>query len=330
MPRNPKKRIRLATIAYWLLLAYIIAALVWWFISLEKQSDEMRAYQTSQLNAAADAPKNSAVYRARLEAINQVHHRNLVKYVSEGSTFLLLIIVGAAFVYRSVRRQLRFQLQQQNFMMAVTHELKTPISVAQLNLETMQKHHLHPERQAKLIRMTLDETERLDTLINNILVSSQLEGAGYKLSREEIDLSDLVHHCISKFAHRFPDRVFHEQIEPGLDITGDPLLLELLTNNLVENAVKYSPRSQPVECILRRQDGHIVLHVIDHGPGIPVSERKNIFRKFYRMGNEVTRQSPGTGLGLYLCKIIAEDHQAQLSIVPGTAEGSDFRVVFSQ
>ncbi|HEY0432568.1 MAG TPA: ATP-binding protein, partial [Chitinophagaceae bacterium] len=319
-----------ATITYWLLLGYMIAALVWWFISLEKQNDEMKAYQVVQLHASTTVAMNSPAYEEQLQTIEKAHRRNFVKYVSEGSTFLLLIIIGAAFVYRSVRRQLRFQLQQQNFMMAITHELKTPISVAQLNLETMQKHHLDPARQGKLIRMTLDETERLNALINNILISSQLEGAGYEILREDIDLGDLVHHCVGNFSRRFPERTFHEEIEPGLDITGDPLLLELLTNNLVENAVKYSPKEEPIRCVLRREDGHITLHVIDHGPGVPVSERKNVFRKFYRMGNEATRQAAGTGLGLYLCKIIAEDHRAQLTILPNTPAGSDFRVIFSQ
>ena len=105
--------------------------------------------------------------------------RNTEKYIAEGVTFLILIFVGAFFVYRSVRKQFRVQLQQQNFMMAITHELKTPISVAMLNLETLQKYQLDAEKQKKLIRMTLQETSRLDTLINNILVSSQLEGGGY-------------------------------------------------------------------------------------------------------------------------------------------------------
>ena len=104
------------------------------------------------------------------------HKRNKTKYLGEGSIFFLLILVGAAFVYRSVRRQFKMQQQQQNFMMAVTHELKTPISVARLNLETLLKYTLDPEKQKKLIRMTLEETARLNFLTNNILIASQLEG----------------------------------------------------------------------------------------------------------------------------------------------------------
>ena len=96
--------------------------------------------------------------------INRDYSRNKAKYISEGRYFLLLLSVGASFVYRSVRRQFNLQQQQQNFMMAVTHELKTPISVARLNLETLQKYSLDPERQKKLIRTTLEETSRLNFL----------------------------------------------------------------------------------------------------------------------------------------------------------------------
>ncbi|HEV8504380.1 MAG TPA: histidine kinase dimerization/phospho-acceptor domain-containing protein, partial [Chitinophagaceae bacterium] len=174
MPGN-KKRIRLATTIYWLLLFYIVAALIWWFISLEKQNRQMADFKIKQLNAVRDMATSPELYDTSRDIIEREHDRNLIKYISEGSTFLVLILIGAGFVYRSVRRQFRLQQQQQNFMMAITHELKTPISVARLNLETIQKHHLDPEKQKKLIRMTLDETERLNTLTTNILISSQLE-----------------------------------------------------------------------------------------------------------------------------------------------------------
>src|SRR4030095_10769254 len=103
-----------------------------------------------------------------------------IKHLSEGLFFLALIIIAAVFVFRSVRRQFKLQQQQQNFMMAVTHELKTPISVARLNLETMQKYALDTEKQNRLIRTTLEEISRLNFLTNNILTASQLEGGGYQ------------------------------------------------------------------------------------------------------------------------------------------------------
>jgi signal transduction histidine kinase len=327
MPDN-KRRIRLATTIYWLLLFYIVAALVWWFISLEKQNRQMANFKITQLNAAIDSSHNPELYSGAFSKIQQEHSRNLVKYTSEGATFLLLILIGAAFVYRSVRRHFLLQQQQQNFMMAVTHELKTPISVARLNLETLQKHQLDIEKQRKLIRMTLEETERLNSLTNNILISSQLEGRGYTTSKEELDLSDLFKDCIHNFIQRYPDRKFIESVENDMDITGDPLLLQLLINNLLENAIKYSPKDKPIKCELNQRSDKIELKVTDEGPGIPNTERKNVFKKFYRLGDETTRKTQGTGLGLYLCKKIAEDHDAEISVTDNPSGGSSFIVSF--
>ena len=328
MPDSGKKRIRLVTTIYWLLLIYIVAALVWWFISLEKQNRQMADLKKTQLSVSIDQTHNPELYNNSLASIENDYKRNLVKYVSEGSTFLLLILVGASFVYRSVRRQFLLQHQQQNFVMAVTHELKTPISVARLNLETLQKYQLDTEKQKKLIRMTLEETERLNGLTNNILISSQLEGPGYTTSKEELDLSDLFKDCIRNFIHRCPERNFIDAIEPDMDVMGDPLLLQLLINNLLENAVKYSPREKPITCVLNKQNDKIELHVIDEGPGIADEEKKNIFKKFYRIGDEATRKTQGTGLGLYLCKKIAEYHNAHITVMDHLPDGSNFNVVF--
>lgn len=329
MSDKNKKRIRVATTIYWLLLLYVVAALVWWFISLEKQNRQMTDFKISQLNAAIDHSHDPLLYDATLAKIKQDHELNHVKFVSEGSTFLLLILIGAAFVYRSVRRQFLLQQQQQNFMMAVTHELITPISIARLNLETLQKYQLDSEKQKKLIKMTLEETERLNMLTNNILISSQLDSSGYKISKEELDLSDLFKDCIRNFMQRNPERKFVESIGADMDVKGDPLLLQLLINNLLENAIKYTPKEKPIICLLNDTAGRIELHVIDEGPGIPDEEKKNVFKKFYRIGDEATRQTRGTGLGLYLCKKIAEDHNADISVTDHLPHGSNFVVSFA-
>lgn len=324
-----KKKLRRATIVYWVLLFYIVAALVWWFISLEKQNDAMTKLQVNQLNATVDSGTQPVLYQQELTKILKENKRNTGKYVSEGVTFFLLILVGAGFVYRSVRRQLRLQQQHQNFIMAVTHELKTPISVTHLNLETLQKYSLEPEKQKKLIRMTLQETSRLNDLTNNILISSQLDGEGYKSSKEELDISDLLKDRVHDFRMRYPERNFKENIESEIELKGDPLLLQMLINNLVENAIKYSPKQKPITCVLRQHNRHIELSIIDEGPGIEENEKQRIFDKFYRIGNELTRKTQGTGLGLYLCRKIAKDHNADIRVTNNEPGGSNFTVMFT-
>ncbi len=325
-----RRRLRRTTIIYWLLLLYIVAALVWWFISLRRQNDQMRDFKIQQLGNTINPGTAPLLYQTELARIQEEHSRNNAKYFGEGSIFLLLILFGAAFVYRSVRRQFRMQLQQQNFMMAVTHELKTPIAVARLNLETLQRYTLDPEKQKKLIRMTLQETGRLNSLTNNILISSQLEGGGYKTSHDELDLSDLLKDCLQDARQRFPERQFIEAVQQDADIKGDPLLLQILINNLLENANKYSPKDTPIKAILEQEKGIVRLQVIDEGEGIDDREKKKVFTKFYRIGNESTRKTQGTGLGLYLCRIIAQSHNADISVTNNNPHGSNFAVTFYQ
>ena len=328
MPDISRKRFRRATFIYWMLLLYIIAALVWWFISLNNHVDTMQDFKIRQINATIRKQETPGLYQIELDKINTAHRREKTKYIGEGVIFLLLILVGAGFVYRSVRRQFYLQQQQQNFMMAVTHELKTPISVARLNLETMQKYTLEPEKQKKLIRTTLDETGRLNFLTNNILISSQLEGGGYTSPKEELDLSTLLKDCIQDFKTRFPERIFKEEIETDADVKGDALLLQMLINNLLENAIKYAPKESPISAVLKKYRSAIELQVKDEGPGIPDNEKKKVFSKFYRIGNEATRKKQGTGLGLYLCRKIAIYHNADISVTNNEPCGSNFIVIF--
>lgn len=323
MNTSTKKRLVMASTVYWFLLVYIIAALVWWFIALEQQNRGMASYRLSEIS------RNDPAFQTKYNAIIEEKKRKTAQYISEGVTFLALTLVGALFVYQAVRKQVRLQHQQENFMMAVTHELKTPMAISKLNLETLQKHHLEEEKQQKLLSMTLQEINRLDALANNILVSSQLEAGRYSSPREELNFSDLVNNAVDHFKNRFPNRQWQRQVESEVDITGDANLLQILVNNLLENAVKYSPRDSRIECTLQAKNHTIVLQVLDEGPGIPDSEKKKVFDKFYRIGNEATRTNKGTGLGLYLCKKIVEAHHGHIRVADNTPSGCNFSVSFS-
>ena len=323
-----KRRLQAAFIVYWFLLGYIIVALVWWFISLAQQNNLESYYKEQQLRFTVDSVARPSEFQGKLVRIHDQKRRNETKYIAEGLTFLAVTLVGAFFVYRSVRRQLRLQQQQQNFMMAVTHELKTPIAVARLNLETLQKHRLDEAKQQKLIQMTLQETQRLHSLTTNILVASQLEGGGYKRSDEELDLSQLTIACMEDFRQRFTERKWEMEIEPEIGIEGDPLLLQIMINNLLENAHKYSPKAKPITLTLKQAGNEALLQVKDEGVGIPDEEKKKVFAKFYRIGNEEVRTTRGTGLGLHLCRKIAHDHDADISVTNNLPSGSIFTITF--
>lgn len=327
MAEDSRKRLKRTGFIYWTLLCYVIAALIWWFISLEKQSHELALKEYKNLELRSESLR-SLQLAEEMQAINRAEIRNSRKYIAEGITFLILIGIGAILVYRAIRKQFKLQQQQQNFMMAVTHELKTPIAVARLNLETLQKYTLDPEKQQKLIRNTLDETNRLNLLTNNILVSAQLEANRYNGASEELDLANLLKDCIRDFRKRFPDRVFEDTVTDEADIKGDPLLLQMLINNLLENAIKYSPREGTIRASLQKSGRQVILSVMDEGPGIPDNEKKRIFTKFYRIGNESTRKAQGTGLGLYLCSKIARGHNGDITVTNLQPTGSNFTVIF--
>ncbi|MCX6203362.1 MAG: HAMP domain-containing sensor histidine kinase [Bacteroidetes bacterium] len=315
-------KLKLVSIIYWLFLTYMIAAFIWWYVSLQKQNNEIAAikFQTIQLSDPAIVAKTNTIQDFQLRKTKQ--------FIGEGITFLLLFLLGAIYVYRSLLKQLRYADQQQNFMMAVTHELKTPIAISHLNLETLLKRDLDTTQQLKLLEATLNETKRLDSLSTNILLTSQLDMGQYEANKQEIDLSQIVRQSIKSFQERYPLRKCNTMVQDAVYIQGEPLLIQLLINNLLDNANKYAPISEAIHLNLQSNHNTIQLIVKDNGMGIPVDERAKIFEKFYRVGSENTRATKGTGLGLYLCKKITDFHSANIQLSSNQPIGSIFTVTF--
>ena len=318
LDRIPFKFINLI---YWLLLSYLVAALGWWYIELDQQNDLMLAFQQQQVI------KEYGNDLVRLDQIKDAHDRNAKQYIGEGLTFLVLTLAGAFFVYNAVRRQIRLHQQQKNFMMAVTHELKTPIAVTKLSLETLKRHQLDPERQNKILGDAINETERLDSLCNNILLSSQLESGGYQFTLQEFDASKMVASAVRAFATRFPQRTFEMRVPEHIFIVGEEFLLRLVLNNLIENAIKYAPAELPLTIRLTEEGDKVEFSVADLGEGIPETEKQKIFEKFYRLEDESRRKTKGTGLGLYLSTKIVRDHQGTLVLENNHPQGSVFKVI---
>ena len=315
---NKTKKIRVIFLIYWILLAYIIAALVWWFIALNRQNEQMAFFKIQEIHSG------NATYEENKISVQKETNRKTAQYIGEGSIFFLLIAAGAIFVYRAVRRQLKTSLAQQNFMMAITHELKTPIAVATLNLETLQKRKLDEVQQQRLIQITLQETKRLDSLCNNMLLSSQIEAGGYSINFEKVNFSELAENCIQDFHTRFPDRKMEQHIQDELFIEADNLLIQMAINNLLDNAIKYSPKESMISVDVTLEAGWIELQVKDQGAGIAIYEQKKVFEKFYRLGNEATKRAKGTGLGLYLTRKIVLAHRGKIYIKDNIPSGSNF------
>jgi two-component system sensor histidine kinase CiaH len=313
--------LKLINYIYWFLLLYLLAALAWWYIELMQQNEVLFNYQQSQIAVASNKEAS-----AQLSIIQDARDRNAKQYLGEGLTFMIITLIGAMFIYGVVRRQISLQMQQQNFMMAVTHELKTPIAATKLSLETLKRHKLDEVRQNEIITGAINETERLNALCNNILLSSQLESGGYTVTKYEFDFSAMVASAVAEFKKRYPMREIDLKLDEKIVFHGEEFLIRLVLNNLLENAVKYTPATMPLKVELLKQPNNIDLLVKDQGPGIPDAEKEKIFEKFYRIGNELTRTSKGTGLGLYLSSKIIKDHHGKIALENNLPSGSVFKI----
>ncbi|PZP46039.1 MAG: two-component sensor histidine kinase [Pseudopedobacter saltans] len=315
-----KHQLKLLTVSFAFLLLYIIAGFTSWFFALESQNRQMYHFRLIELKQ--DDPE----YLEKIDALKDAKKRKTFQYVGEGSTYLLVILIGAAYVFWTTRQQLLLSRKQQNFMMAVTHELKTPIAITKLNLETVLKRNLDDLKRNKLLDQSLEETKRLDALVNNILTASQLESNEYILNISHIDWSERIENALYHFQNRYPTRQITTQIEPNVFIDGEVALLDLVLNNFLDNARKYSDKDSTISVELKKTSQWARLSFMDEGIGIKQEERERIFEKFYRVGNEETRKTKGTGLGLFLCQKIVTDHNGSILIADNQPKGTIFTI----
>lgn len=311
---------------YLFVLAYTILALLWWGVLLYNQSEQITRFEKQNLVLRTDNITHPAEYQQELQRIEETEKRRSFMFFSEGIIFLAIIILGGFFVYRSIKNHIRLSQQQQNFMMAVTHELKSPIAAVKLNLETIRRHKLDEEKQQKLLDNTVRETNRLDQLCNNILLASQMETQRYQLFREDVDFSALLEIGVKEIQARVSSHTIQAHILPDVWLNGDKFMLQILLSNLVENAIKYAPKQTVIDVRLEETANQLKLSVRDEGPGIPADERERIFLKFYRIGNENTRKAKGSGLGLFLSRKIVQQHGGSITVKDNTPAGACFEI----
>ena len=312
------KKIKLIFFIYWFLLLYIFSALIWWYIALSRQNTSMANFKINEIS------KQDAAYSIKVSKIEEERKRKTAQYLGEGSIFFLLISAGAIFLFRAVNKQLIISRQQQNFMVAITHELKTPIAVTKLNLETLQKRQLDESQQFKIISNTIQESNRMNALCSNLLLSSQMEAGAHQYTPERLDITAVLQSVISDFKNRFPNRTIEFWDDGSMQILGDVFLLQMTFNNLIDNAIKYSPKDQPIVVKIEGQKNQCCITFADFGAGIQDADKKKVFEKFYRIGTEATQKAKGTGLGLYLVHRIIKAHRGKIFITDNEPNGAKF------
>jgi signal transduction histidine kinase len=263
----------------------------------------------------------------REEIILEVNNTLLNKkkaWIYEGITLgiITLIIGGGMFVY--VDKILRLNAQQNNFLLAVTHELKTPISAARLALQTVKK-DTSLKLLPKMLEMANSNLLRLSNMVEQILMATRFESKFVDPVFSEKNISELIQEAIISL-ELTAERKGRLLTNTPNGIIGevDEKMLKTVIKNLITNAFKYSEDESVVEIILTDSMSQYQIQVIDQGIGILDSDKKRVFEKFYRVGEEKTRSQPGSGLGLYLVKQITEMHGGKVSILDNKPQGAVF------
>ena len=252
--------------------------------------------------------------------------------VGEGTMFAVIFIVGAISLHKSIRKERRLQNQKKNFLLSVTHELKSPLASIKLLLQTIQKRDLTKEQIQDFIGKSLLDIERLDDMVENMLLASKIENKSYTFPKAQFNLSALVDNVVNRLQLNKCDlneQLINAEIEPKIEITGDKFALTSVVTNLIENAIKYSGPCEVVDVKLYSKEGKVYFEVADHGIGIAETEKSRIFDKFYRVDSEDTRNTKGTGLGLYIVKEVLDKHEASIRVKDNNPSGSVFEVVFA-
>lgn len=247
--------------------------------------------------------------------------------VGEGSVFLVFLLFGIFKTRQSFQKEVLLANQQKNFLLSITHELKSPIASVKLYLQTLDKRKLDEEKQKEILNKALVETDRLHGLVENLLLATKVDRGDYTPYFEDIDLSMLVESAVDKLAAELGSKaIIKKRIAVGLHVEGDSLALQSILYNLVENAVKYGGEGGQIGIALEKDNSEVLLSVADNGIGINGSEKEKVFDKFYRIGNEETRKTKGTGLGLYIVKSLVEKHSGKIAIKDNQPQGAVFEI----
>lgn len=275
---------------------------------------------------AAPGTVTSAALRADENDLQKKLHVRWWMVFGEGSVFMTLLVLGIIRTRNSFRKEAELAEQQKNFLLSVTHELKSPLASLRLQLETMNRRELPAEKMRELRTDALDDIERLNTLVENILIAARIDRNSIVLHFETIDLSTVARE-VSEKAFAGKTHQLNLNIQAGLRCAVDRIGFPSVLLNLLENAMKYSPKGSMITVSLQqRKNNTLALAVVDHGIGISAEDKKKVFEKFFRAGNEETRTSKGTGLGLYIVKHLVDAHGWTIHILDTPGGGATFEI----
>ncbi len=309
-----------SALALFLFMALTTLALaVWWIIFMAHLVDE-KVEIAQELGASPEM----------LERIHQQEISRQMMLGMEGIFLILLILLGGWLIYRALVKTEELKFHQQNFLMAVTHELKTPLASIKLYLDTLQSPKIDASKKEAIIPKMHEDVRRLEHLVQNILDAGRFERSGHHLNKVELDLSELVKERVGVI-RKLPSTVpitITDDIHPDVSFNGDRLALGRAIDSILENSLKYHDGTGvSIHVGLKEEQGRITLSIADKGIGFDKKDGKAIFDRFYRVGDEMTRRQSGTGLGLFLCREIIRAHGGKVTALSeGPGKGATFTI----
>jgi len=233
-----------------------------------------------------------------------------------GTAFLALLLAGVIIYAILSIKAIRLTHRQSNFIDSVTHELKSPIASMKLYLQTLCRRQVSPEEQSYFLQFMLEDIERLDHLVNQVLDAGRLEAERLEGDKEELALDEIMGECIAETAARYRSsaEMVHCQMAP-CRVVARRSDLQMVFRNLLDNAFKYAGQPPDIGVsIHQHSERWAVVRVADNGPGIPLKDRRKIFGRFVRLGSELERDKPGTGLGLYIAKTVVRRLKGKIRV----------------
>ena len=226
--------------------------------------------------------------------------------------------IGRGIFFHDITADRELDRMRSSLVSTVSHELRTPLAAIKGYASTMLADDVEWDRdsQREFLTVISDESDRLTNLVNNLLDLSRIEVGSLKLSREKCHVEDVIHSA-ARGARLTPRNKLEVHLEPRLPgVFADPLRLESILRNLIENSVKYAGEEAEIKVEVRKNGRDIIFRVSDDGPGIPIKEGQRIFERFYRVDDSLTRLTSGAGLGLAICQGLVRAHGGRIWTEP--------------
>ena len=251
--------------------------------------------------------------------------------LSVGTVFLAIILTGVIFYLTLSVKAINLTRRQSNFIDSVTHELKSPIASLKLYLQTLDMRDVSKDEQAKFLKFMMNDVERLDALITHLLEAGYAEKTREHESVAAVDVSEIVRQAVRSVTlrHRVDPDTVKMELEPCL--ISMPLVdADMIFRNLIDNAVKYAGTPPKVGVSVTLLNETVTCRITDNGQGIPKTLRRKIFRRFVRLGKELQREKPGTGLGLHIVSTLVKRAGGKVSVIDSdpSQTASDVTTIF--